>query len=60
MMRMRSKITDLAKRHGVATIAGSRIFAAGGCLMSYDASLADSYRQAGAYVARILQRRKAG
>jgi putative ABC transport system substrate-binding protein len=37
---------------------GIRGFVADGGLMSYDASLSDSYRQAGVYVGRILNGEK--
>jgi putative tryptophan/tyrosine transport system substrate-binding protein len=36
-------------------MAGTRSIAAAGVLMSYDASLTDSFRQAGVYVGRILK-----
>ena len=45
----------LTLRHAVPTIYQYREFAAAGGLMSYGGSLADSYRQAGAYTGRILK-----
>jgi putative ABC transport system substrate-binding protein len=49
------QLAALAIRHRLATIAVVRELAAAGLLMSYGASLADTYRQAGAYVGRILK-----
>ena len=51
----REKITALAARHAIPAIYAYREFAAAGGLMSYDASLADSFRQVGVYVGRILK-----
>lgn len=45
----------LSARHQVPTIFQFREFTAGGGLASYGASLTDSYRQVGIYVARILK-----
>jgi ABC-type uncharacterized transport system substrate-binding protein len=50
----------LAEQHAVAAIFGSRELADAGGLMSYAASLADSHRQAGVYVGRILKGEKPG
>jgi putative ABC transport system substrate-binding protein len=52
----RSKqLAALTLRHAVPTIHSTREFATAGGLMSYGANLADSYRQAGIYVAKILK-----
>lgn len=54
----RELIVGLAARRSVPTIYFDRIFATSGGLMSYGASLADLYRQAGVYVGRILKGEK--
>jgi putative ABC transport system substrate-binding protein len=51
---IREQISELTVRQHLPAIAPNRIFMLNGVLMSYDANLADSYRQAGTYVARIL------
>ena len=51
----RDRIMSLAARHAVPAIYHIREFPAAGGLMSYGASLADSYRQAGNYTGRILK-----
>jgi putative ABC transport system substrate-binding protein len=51
-------IAALALRHGLPAVIGNRDAAAAGLLMSYAASIPDSYRQAGAYVGRILKGEK--
>jgi putative ABC transport system substrate-binding protein len=51
----RERLVALAARHGVATIYSRREYAAVGGLISYGASLADGYQQAGVYVGRILK-----
>jgi putative ABC transport system substrate-binding protein len=55
---MFKEITELAVRHTISTISVSRAFALSGGLMSYGASLTDSFRQAGVYVGRILHGEK--
>ena len=55
----RQKIAALALRHGIATMFGENDAVVAGGLMSYAASLADSFRQVGVYVGRILKGEKA-
>jgi putative ABC transport system substrate-binding protein len=47
-----------AVRHAIPTMFSNRISVAAGGLMSYDSSIADSFRQAGVYVGRILKGEK--
>jgi putative ABC transport system substrate-binding protein len=58
MTAMQEHIARLAARHALPTMAGSCAIAVAGVLMSYDASLLDSFRQAGVYVGRILKGEK--
>jgi putative tryptophan/tyrosine transport system substrate-binding protein len=52
------RLAALTVDHAVPTIFQYRPFAAAGGLMSYGASLTDSYRQAGIYAGRILKGEK--
>ena len=49
------QLAAMTLRYVVPAIATSREFAAAGGLMSYDASLADQYRQVGVYIGRVLK-----
>jgi putative ABC transport system substrate-binding protein len=52
------QLATLALRHAMPTIFQNREFAAAGGLISYGASIANLYRQAGLYVGRILKGEK--
>ena len=54
----RDRIASLALRHRVPTMFGESEAVAAGGLMSYAASLSDSFRQVGVYVGRILNGEK--
>ena len=51
----RDRITALAARYRIPAIYAWREFAEAGGLMSYGTSLADSYRQVGLYVGKVLR-----
>jgi len=58
MINWFEQIAALSLRHGIPVMSGNRAIAVAGGLMSYDASLTDSYRQAGVYVGRVLKGEK--
>ena len=53
--RFRRQIAARALRHGVPAIARPRDFASDGGLLSYGASLTDTYRLKGIYTGKILK-----
>lgn len=51
----RSRIFTLASRASLPTVCETRGYIRDGALISYGADVADAYRQAGSYVARVLR-----
>jgi putative tryptophan/tyrosine transport system substrate-binding protein len=56
----RKRAVELVLQHKLPAVSGNRAFADAGGLLSYAASLADGYREAGAYVDKILKGRNPG
>ena len=54
----RGQIAELALRYNIPTCCPFRDQTAAGCLMSYGATISETYRQAGNYVGRILKGEK--
>jgi putative tryptophan/tyrosine transport system substrate-binding protein len=59
-MQRRNQITALAARYAVPAIYWDPLFPEAGGLMSYGSRVADSYREIGIYVGRILKGEKPG
>jgi len=57
-LRWREQITALATDHAIPAMYGQREYPEVGGLVSYDASVPDSFRQVGVYVGRILKGEK--
>jgi putative ABC transport system substrate-binding protein len=53
--QQRSQIAELAAKQRLPAIAGDRVFAEAGCLMSYGASLADDCHRLATYVDKIFK-----
>jgi putative ABC transport system substrate-binding protein len=51
----RAQLATLAAHYSIPVATGTRDYVEAGCLMSYGTDIADSYREVGVYVGRILK-----
>ena len=58
LLGRQKQLGGLTLRHSMPAVGESREFVLGGGLISYGSSIADAYRLAGNYVARILKGEK--
>ena len=58
VLRWLSKIAVMTMHHAIPGMSGQRPYVAAGGLMSYDASLIDSFRQVGVCVGQVLKGKK--
>jgi putative ABC transport system substrate-binding protein len=58
MAAHRAEITSLLARYRLPAVSPQRVFAEGGCLLSYGSDSVDNFRRAASYVDRILKGEK--
>ena len=51
----RNRLAELAAKEGIPTIVSERAYAEPGCLITYGAGFADTFRRASEYVDKILK-----